>query len=463
MAWKDTLPFFQNVRNFLLILLSFSTRLSSEEFILENSEILFENEHESYVSTLAVSDQYLYLSDVVYAPDDNRPIVAARVADDGSITGYGPKTRQRIVRLLLCDPKTGKIIHALPGPVSRQPRISGFGLPLTSPPCFLEDGFAYLTADWHLKRMRLFEEDGPVEVWNLDIPTETNLTPRLSDDMGYLMPRVTRCGEVLLFTFNASPKQKRSPFEIQMVAVNLNDGKIRWTRSLGSTGALDRSPTCITNGDEEFHVITPTGDIHTYTDHGVLLRAFRPSKEFVPENAKKRWSAPVWELQRIDDSSLLAFSAESPEFGESVSTPFFRIHVSPDGSMRTIWESSARRFSVAQAAIGERLYLRTAYGLMAFSPHDGRILWKHEREELLINCAWSAPVVHDGFVYFSTHEGLHVFWDDDEYEWAGTFNFKGVKSDFSPPLLHKDYLYSQSSEGFIALKLPLFLDQREED
>jgi hypothetical protein len=160
-----------------------------------NFNVLYERTFRGYTTVPGATDRFLFVSDSGYAPDVKRPEGAAIQAEDGSIKGYSPNLRQTVIRLLLCNRATGEIVHEFPGPVSRRPRVSGFELALTSPPVILQDGFAFLTADWHLQRVRMPEGDGrPVQVWDLDIPVSTKLTPRLSDDIGNLMPVVrSRC------------------------------------------------------------------------------------------------------------------------------------------------------------------------------------------------------------------------------------------------------------------------------
>ncbi|MDB6135388.1 MAG: hypothetical protein JWM59_3631 [Verrucomicrobiales bacterium] len=171
-----------------------------------NFTVLYERTFRGCAAVLAATDRFLFVSDSGHAPDDTRPDGVAMQAEDGAIKGYSPLFRQPVIRLLLCDRSTGEVVHKFSGPVSRRPRVSGFELSLTWPPVMLEDGFVSLTADWHLQRIELSAGDGgPVRLWDLDIPVATGLTPRLSDDMGYLMPVVSRCGGTLLFTFNSAP------------------------------------------------------------------------------------------------------------------------------------------------------------------------------------------------------------------------------------------------------------------
>ncbi|MEZ0258344.1 MAG: PQQ-binding-like beta-propeller repeat protein [Chthoniobacter sp.] len=415
----------------------------------------FERTFQGETTVLAATEQFLFVSDTGFAPDDQRPVQVARQADDGTILGYAPQSRQSIVRLLVCKRATGEIVHEFAGPVSRRPRVSGFELPLTSPPLLLEKGFTFLTADWHLQRIQLpSTAREPKLTWDLDIPTATKLTPRLNDDIGYLMPALTRCGDTLLFTFNSAPEGAQSPLSLTLVAVNLIDGKLLWVRNLGPGGALDRSPTCLPLSSDKFAVVTAQGEVQTYSLAGELLHSLRAAPDYQPGEPGWHWGGDVWELFRLDQSRIVAFGGRHAERGRKQDYPLCAITLGPDGRLERQWQSSIPLGSIANLAVGTNLYQRSlTTHLTAFSPKTGQKLWSTPALE---SPPWTAPVVHDGFIYLSTSEGLQVYLDGPEFKLLGTVQFTDMPSHNSPPVIHSGILYIGAGQRVYALKLPLF-------
>ncbi|MCD6049738.1 MAG: PQQ-like domain [Verrucomicrobia bacterium] len=415
----------------------------------------FERTFRGLTTILAATDQFLFVSDAGPAPDDQRPVQSARQADDGTILGYSPLGRQSIVRLLVCKRATGEIVHEFAGPVSRRPRVSGFELPLTSPPLLLDDGFTFLTADWHLQRIQLpVNAPKPKQIWALDIPTATKLTPRLNDDIGYLMPALTRCGDTLLFTFNSAPAGAQSPLSLTLVAVNLIDGKLRWVRNLGPGGALDRSPTCLPLSPEKFAVVTAQGEVQTYSLAGELLHSLRAAADYQPSEPGWHWGGDTWELFRLDQSRIAAFGGRHAERGKTQDYPLCALRVGADGRLEKQWQSNIPLGSIATLALGTNLYQRSlSTHLTAFSPKTGQKLWSTPALE---SPPWTAPIVHDGFIYLTTYEGLQVYRDGPEAKLLGTVQFTDMPSHYSPPVIHSGNLYIGAGERIYALKLPLF-------
>jgi hypothetical protein len=415
----------------------------------------YERTFRDLTTVLAATDQFLFVSDVGSAPDDQRPIQSARQADDGTILGYSPLGRQSIVRLLVLKRATGEIVHEFAGPVSRRPRISGFELPLTSPPLLLDDGFAFLTADWHLQRIQLpATPSEPKLTWDLNIPTVTKLTPRLNDDIGYLMPALTRCGDTVLFTFNSAPEGAKSPLSLTLVAVNLIDGKLRWVRNLGSGGALDRSPTCLPLTSDRFAIVTAQGEVQTYSLAGDLLHSLRAAPDYQPSEPGWHWGGDVWELFRLDQGRIVAFGGRHAERGKKQDYPLCALSIGPDGRLEKQWQSNIPLGSIATLAVGTNLYQRLlTTHLTAFSPKTGQKIWSAPAVE---SPPWTAPIVHDGFVYLSTYEGIQVYLDGPEAKLLGTVQFTDMPSHYSPPVIHSGNLYIGAGERIYALKLPLF-------
>ncbi|MDB6135387.1 MAG: hypothetical protein JWM59_3630 [Verrucomicrobiales bacterium] len=252
-----------------------------------------------------------------------------------------------------------------------------------------------------------------------------------------------------------------------MAAVNLTGGRLRWTRTLGPSGAVDRPPSCVPLGSDRFAVVTATGDVRTFSIDGTLLHAVRPAGEFLPVDAATRMAGPLWELQRLDARRLIVFSGESPELGRNVSSPICCLGIEQGETMKCLWTSFKTRGPVAPAAVGSNIYLHNASGLTAYSPETGKALWDKTNEDAAINCAWSAPLVHGGFVYLATEDGLAIYRDAAECVPVGTVEFTNRKPGrsrytndmphgYAPPVIYDGTLYVTANAKLLALKLPLF-------
>ena len=282
------------------------------------------------------------------------------------------------------------------------------------------------------------------------------------------MPAVTRCDDTLLFTFNSAPDGAQEALSLTMVAVNLADGKIRWTRTLGPGGALDRSPTCLPLSAGKFAVVTAQGEVRSYSLAGDLLHTLRPAPDFQSSEPGGHWGGDLWELFRLDSNRVVAYGGRHAERGKDHSYPLCLLTFDARGHMEKQWQSSVQLGSIANLAAGANLYQRTlGAGLTAFSLKTGHKIWAVSDEDSL-NCAWVAPVVHDGFVYLSTAEGLKVYRDGPEANLLGTVEFiersktnpksysNFMLSSHSAPIVYGGILYVAASDRLWALKLPLF-------
>ena len=393
------------------------------------------------VAVLAATDKLLFVSDASW--------------------GNGGKSGES--RLLVCDRATGEIVHEFKGPFSRRPHVSGFASPLTSAPVLLDDGFVYLDADWHLRRIKLPPAGAQaVEIWNFDIPESTHFTPRLNDDIGYLLPAVTLCGDALLLTFNSAPAGATAPIHTTMIAVNAADGKPRWVRNLGPAGPCDRSPTCVPvcvpEGADSFRVITASGDVQTFSLKGDLMHAFRPSGEYRPVGKGSPWrgeSGNTWELSRVGKNRLLAFAGHHVESGAEEPLPVSCIETGGATDVKVLWRTMLPVGSVAAPVAGRNLYFRSARILTALDPNSGKKLWSHEEKDDGCGFGFLPPVVHAGVVYFMCEDGLRLFHDADERAEICTVEFPNLLSTHTPPIIHGDTLYVTEMEKLYAIKLPI--------
>lgn len=442
------------------------------EVIGGNFEVKFEKRFRGQTTVLAADDRYVYISDAGYSPDDKRPLQIPRQASDGGILGYSENVRQSVIRLLVCDRSTGEILHEFSGPVSRNPRVSGFELALTSPPVLLEDGLIFLTADWRLQRIRLpqGEPSKAVTIWDTDLQDETKCVPRLNDDIGYLMPVVTQMGEALFLTFNSGAGDgRKSPFQLTMVSVNLADGKLRWVRSLGQAGALDRSPSCIPMGGKKFAVATAENQIRIYSEDGEITDTFRLPSKLPKSEPGWGWGGDVLNLMRLNDQRFVVYGGGHPERGKEQNYPLVGLRLDAVGCFVLEWQMERKWGSVVNPAVGENLYQRSIDGLAAFSRENGKKLWEMPFESSL-NCAWATPVAHEGFVYVSTANGLQVYRDGPVAKLLGKLEFierspnnrrnysYDGPSDHSAPVIHNGSIYLAAGDKVYGLKLPLFTD-----
>ena len=434
-------------------------------------DIHFERSFRSHATVLGATDELLFVSDVGTDPADTRPQQGiARITDDGSVLGYDPRGRQTQIRLVVCSRRTGETLHTFSGPVTRKPRVSGFELPLTSPPVMVDDGFVFLTADWRLQRIRLpcaGAGENATTLWDLDLPVITKLTPLVNDDIGYILPGVTKCGDALVFTFNSSPAAATAPFQLNLAIVGAADGKLRHLIPLGPAGALDCSPTCIPLADEgRFAVVTPTGDIQTFSIDGRLHRASRPITEYVPRESARLWGGDVWNLFRLDANRLISFAGGHPETEKGKDYPLCAVRMEPSGSIATIWQTTRPSGFITAPALGKNLYFRAGSELTAISPDTGKIVWHKTIEEDSLNYAWTSPIVHDGLVYHADLDGLHVYRDGPECVLVGKVEFSErhtsksksiyAPSAHAPPVIRDGVIYIGVEKTVYALKLPLF-------